>query len=181
MAMIERVPRSRPNVLITGTPGVGKTTLSEMLAERAGMKHIQVGVVITERGLHSGYNEEFDTLDVTEEDLDRLCDAIEPEVDRGGAVVDYASCYYFPERWFDLVVVLRTSNDVLYPRLEARGYAEAKILENTRAEIYNELEEEAREAFTGTPLMVLESETVEGMQANLETLVAWVTGWAGPV
>jgi len=38
----------------------------------------------------------------------------------GGNVVDYHSCAFFPERWFQLVVVLKTDNGVLYPRLEDR-------------------------------------------------------------
>jgi adenylate kinase len=38
----------------------------------------------------------------------------------GGKIVDFHSCDIFPERWFDLVIVLRTDNGVLYPRLEAR-------------------------------------------------------------
>ena len=41
----------------------------------------------------------------------------------GGCVLDYTSVDYFPERWFDLVIVLQCDNDVLYPRLEKRGYA----------------------------------------------------------
>jgi adenylate kinase len=35
-------------------------------------------------------------------------------------VVDFHGSEMFPERWFDLVVVLRTDNDVLYDRLEKR-------------------------------------------------------------
>jgi adenylate kinase len=38
----------------------------------------------------------------------------------GGNVVDFHGCDFFPERWFDLVVVLRTDNSVLYSRLKAR-------------------------------------------------------------
>ena len=40
--------RSRPNVLVTGTPGVGKTTMCELLAEEAGMKHINFGSILLE-------------------------------------------------------------------------------------------------------------------------------------
>lgn len=47
--MAARVPRSRPNIMVTGTPGVGKTTLCELLAERVGFKHIKVGQIMTEK------------------------------------------------------------------------------------------------------------------------------------
>ena len=45
----------------------------------------------------------------------------------------------FPERWFQLIVVLRCSNDVLYPRLQQRGYSDMKINENIEAEIFQVL------------------------------------------
>lgn len=38
----------------------------------------------------------------------------------GGTVVDYHGCDFFPERWFDLVVVLQTDNTLLWERLEKR-------------------------------------------------------------
>jgi broad-specificity NMP kinase len=40
----------------------------------------------------------------------------------GGCVVDYHGSDFFPERWFDLIIVLRTDNTVLYDRLVQRGY-----------------------------------------------------------
>ena len=38
----------------------------------------------------------------------------------GGMVVDHHGCDFFPERWFDLVIVLQTDNTLLYERLERR-------------------------------------------------------------
>ncbi len=39
----------------------------------------------------------------------------------GGFVVDYHGCDFFPERFFQLVVVLRADNSILWERLEGRG------------------------------------------------------------
>lgn len=50
----------------------------------------------------------------------QICDALEDQMSRGGNVVDYHGCDFFPERWFDLVIVLQTDNTVLYERLEKR-------------------------------------------------------------
>ena len=41
-------------------------------------------------------------------------------MEAGGVIVDYHGADFFPERWFDLVVVLRADNSVLYSRLESR-------------------------------------------------------------
>jgi adenylate kinase len=50
----------------------------------------------------------------------QICDAIEERMEAGGNIVDYHGADLFPERWFDLVVVLRSDNSVLYGRLESR-------------------------------------------------------------
>ena len=38
----------------------------------------------------------------------------------GGRIVDYHGCDFFPERWFDIVFVLRTNNTALFDRLSKR-------------------------------------------------------------
>lgn len=50
----------------------------------------------------------------------KVCDMMEDQMAKGGNIVAFHSCDFFPERWFDLVVVLRTDNEILYPRLEKR-------------------------------------------------------------
>lgn len=39
---------------------------------------------------------------------------------KGGNIVDYHGCEFFPERWFDAVFVIRTNNTALYDRLTSR-------------------------------------------------------------
>lgn len=40
--------------------------------------------------------------------------------DRGGLLLDWHTCDAWPERWVDLVVVLRCDHQVLWSRLEKR-------------------------------------------------------------
>ena len=48
---------SPPNILITGSPGTGKTSLCEELAVRTGMQHINIGILAKERDCYDGYDE----------------------------------------------------------------------------------------------------------------------------
>ncbi len=38
--------RARPNILVTGTPGTGKTTTASLIAEEAGFTHIDVSALV---------------------------------------------------------------------------------------------------------------------------------------
>ena len=53
----------------------------------------------------------------------QVVDELEEKMQMGGNVVDYHGCDFFPERWYDIVFVLRTDNTVLYNRLEHRSVA----------------------------------------------------------
>ena len=45
---------------------------------------------------------------------------MEDQMTEGGRIVDYHGCDFFPERWFDIVFVLRTNNTALFDRLSKR-------------------------------------------------------------
>ncbi|CAI0542393.1 unnamed protein product [Linum tenue] len=106
--------RKKPNILITGTPGTGKTTMATALADSTQLRHINIGDLVREKNLHDGWDEEFE-CHVINEDL--VCDELEDVMDEGGNIVDYHGCDFFPERWFDRVLVLQVENSVLFDRL----------------------------------------------------------------
>ncbi|EHB11253.1 Adenylate kinase isoenzyme 6 [Heterocephalus glaber] len=116
-----------PNILITSTPGVEKTTLGKELASRSGLKYINVGNVAREGALYNGYDEEYECPILDEE---KVVDELENQMAEGGIIVDYHGCDFLPKRWFHAVFVLRTDNSILYKRLETRGYNEKKLGDN---------------------------------------------------
>ena len=133
---------------------------------------------VRDQKLHEGWDDETDSYILDE---DQLCDALEERMEAGGVVVDYHGADLFPERWFDLVVVLRTDNDVLYPRLEGRQYAPKKITENVEAEIMQViLDDQARDAYAEEIVLELQSNSVEEMEANVARLAQWVSSWRPP-
>jgi adenylate kinase len=163
-----------PNILITGTPGTGKSTLSEAVKEQTNLNHIDVAKLIKEKSLHDGWDEKYQCYILNE---DKVCDELEDLMASRNNIVDFHTCDFFPERWFDLVVVLRTDNTILYPRLEKRGYPQFKITENISAEILQVVLDEARESYKPEIVWELASNTVEDMENNVERIVSWVNEW----
>lgn len=43
--------RTSPNIIITGTPGVGKTTHCEELAQKSGLKHLSINDVVKQHNI----------------------------------------------------------------------------------------------------------------------------------
>jgi len=61
------MPRTAPNIIVTGTPGVGKTSHCEQLAERTGLKHISINQIVKDRECHEGWDDEFQSWIVDED------------------------------------------------------------------------------------------------------------------
>jgi adenylate kinase len=166
--------RKLPNILITGTPGCGKTQHCERLKELLNFKFFNVSEDAKEKGYHFGHDEEYDTYIL---DVEKVLDVLEDPIADGGCVVDYHTCDFFPERFFQLVVVLRCNNTTLYDRLEARGYNEKKLEENVEAEIMQVVEDSATESYAPEVVVVLNSETSEELEDNCQRIIAWIKGY----
>ena len=171
------MPRLSPNIIITGTPGAGKTSHSELLAQNIpSFRHLSINAFVKERGCHEGWDEGAQSWIVDE---DALLDGLEQDLIRetGGYIIDWHACDLFPKAWIDLVIVLRTSTEKLYDRLKTRGYGEAKLQENIDAEIMEVILNEARESYDERIVVELRSEGVADLEANVVRIEKWIDSW----
>ncbi|KAH9937564.1 P-loop containing nucleoside triphosphate hydrolase protein [Fomitopsis serialis] len=165
-----------PVIVITGTPGTGKTTHAQLLVEESPvpLKHINVGEWVKEQELYEEYDEDWQSYTVDE---DKLLDALEPIASAGGVILDWHTSDIFPERWVDLVVVLRCDHTQLWERLEKRGYPSKKIQENNEAEIMEVVLDEARSSYAPEIVVDLKSESTEDLESNVARIVQWIEAW----
>lgn len=108
--------------------------------------------------------------------------------------MDWHTCEVFPERWADLVVVLRCDHTKIWERLEnrfaffigftyhlsekvSRNYSLKKIQENNEAEIMQVVLEEARSSYPPEIVVELQSESMEQLEANVARIVEWIASW----
>lgn len=59
--------RNKPNILVTGTPGTGKTTTCALLAETTGLTHVNIGDLVKKESLHSGWDDEYECFIIDED------------------------------------------------------------------------------------------------------------------
>mmetsp|Transcript_68029 Transcript_68029/g.188252 ORF Transcript_68029/g.188252 Transcript_68029/m.188252 type:complete len:137 (+) Transcript_68029:462-872(+) len=87
------------------------------------------------------------------------------------------SCDFFPERWFDLVLVLTCDNTALYDRLVERGYAAKKVEENVQCEIMQVILQEAKESYAEEVVHQVTSDTIDDMESNVNRVAQWMEQW----
>lgn len=154
----------RPNMIITGTPGVGKSSFSTELARELGLRHIEVGAFARERNLLADHDPSHDAFYMHE---DAVLDELEPLMADGGIILDHHSCDWYPERWIQMVICLRARTEALYDRLEQRGYSPQKLNENMQAEIMQVVFEEAVNSYPRIPVLQLQNDNEEQKQRNV--------------
>lgn len=118
-------------VFITGTPGVGKSTVSSLLQKKLSAYLISINELAREKGLFQGEEPDKGYRIV---DLPALCKELTSKISNkeGMILVDGHLSHYCPRT--DLVIVLRLDPDFLEQRLKKRGYNPLKIHENLEAE-----------------------------------------------
>jgi adenylate kinase len=171
-----------PNIIVTGTPGVGKTSMAMLLVDRLNeslqelspnsrnsFQYVNVGKLISDKKLYTSWNEEYD---VPEFDEEKIVAELASTVETGGCVLDFHSAYFFPEEWADLVVLLRCNNTVLFDRLSERGYSEKKIKENIECEIMEVTADDVKENFDPKVILELSNEKIEDMEKNIESIIS---------
>ncbi|XP_006773027.1 PREDICTED: adenylate kinase isoenzyme 6 [Myotis davidii] len=162
------------NILLTGAPGVGKTTQGRERASRSGLKHINVGDSAGGEQLYDGYDEEYDCPILNEL---RVVNELGNQMSEGGVLVDDHSCDFFSERLFHTVFVLKTGNSVLYQRLETRGYNEKKLKDNVQCEIFQILYEEALASYEEEIVQQLPSNKLGDLEDNIDQILKWIEEW----
>jgi adenylate kinase len=134
-------------VIVTGTPGVGKSSTSELLASRLNGLHVDLGELVKDEGLHCGFDPERDTLIADEP---RLSEHVNQIIGRseGYVIVDgHIAIGIVDSERVLLVLVLRRNPDELRAVLKKKGFKARKVAENVAAEVLDVCLADAVEAY----------------------------------
>jgi len=122
-------------IIITGTPGVGKTIVSEKLAARLDGLHVDLAETVKREKLTSGYDKRRQTLIA---DMNKLAKRVQQVIKqrKDNVVIDghYAPAV-IPKAQVTRVFVLRCHPQQLKTQMQRRGFKGTKLWENLTAEI----------------------------------------------
>ncbi len=119
---------------ITGTPGVGKTTVSDLLEEEV----LDLNEFVMEKGLTEDKDKEMDSFNVP---IEKMKKAYEEDAPKHDIVEGHLSHHL----GLSPTIVLRCSPEELEERMEDKDWSESKVQENLEAEVLDVILVEAAE------------------------------------
>ncbi len=123
-------------IILTGTPGSGKTVVAKKLADKLKAKYIDVNKLIRKHKLSIGYDRKRRSKII---DIDKLTNVLENIIKKAkrDLVIDSHLSHYLDSKLVHLCIVTKCDLKTLRKRLEKRGYHKSKIRENLDVEIFD--------------------------------------------
>jgi len=122
-------------ILVTGTPGTGKTTLSHVLAEALHAKYVNPVVLLTRKGIDHTYDNDRRTRVISPTRLENSLRSLARRTECGLVIDSHMSFQVAPPPELRIVIVLRCHPATLEQRLKRKRWSKHKIRENVLAEI----------------------------------------------
>ncbi len=143
-------------IIVTGTPGTGKTTFSKKLARKMEFYYFDVNESIAKNRLYDSFDKKRNTKIV---DINKLNKHIINEINSikkynknkksskkfNGIIVDSHLSHYLPRKYVDFCIVTKCNIKELSKRLGKKKFNKNKIKENLQAEIFDICHQEAIE------------------------------------
>ncbi|MBI3033331.1 AAA family ATPase [Candidatus Woesearchaeota archaeon] len=134
-------------IIVSGTPGTGKTTIAKKIANLNKGKYIDVTHVITKHKLSEGYDKRSKCKLINIKKLNKILIKYITAANKTkkDLIIDSHLAHYLPPKYVTLCIITKTNLKELQTRLKKRHYNAAKIRENLDAEIFDICYHEAQE------------------------------------
>ncbi|MCH9658512.1 AAA family ATPase [archaeon] len=129
------------SIAITGTPGVGKHTITYKIADRLNLPILDINLIAKDSGL---FEQSKDTNDI---DTEKLRLIFEQKISKGKIIVGHLAPYVLNKNQIKIMIVLRRSPYELISVYKDRKYTKRKIKENAGSEILGIIAHDATNQF----------------------------------
>ncbi|MHA1237949.1 MAG: adenylate kinase family protein [Candidatus Odinarchaeia archaeon] len=147
-------------ILISGTPGTGKTTVARKLSEITGFPYLNLTETVIENKLYAGEDKERETKIV---ELSKIWDFLKNFLKEAcsNIILDSHLGDAAPPENLLKAIILRAHPSILEKRLKQRGWRWSKILENIQAEILDVCLIEALNAYSKSRVYEIDTSKLE--------------------
>lgn len=161
-------------IAITGTPGCGKSSVTELAVAKAGTGGWQVAVISDkELAENAGCLGEIDESDgarpIDVEGLTSILTENWAQAPKNDTLVDGHLSHLLP---VDAIVIIRCNPDILATRMQQRDWPQSKIEENAEWELLGSAWSDASE-WRNTPVLELDS-SANSVEALFTQIYTWV-------
>jgi len=129
------------SIVITGNPGVGKHTITQLIADKMKLSIIDINEIAKDSEL---FEKNGDTNDVDVEILEKI---LESKISENNIIVGHLAPYVLRKKQVKIMIVLRRSPYDLIPVYEDRKYDDDKIRDNVGSEILGIITNDAMDKF----------------------------------
>jgi len=121
-------------IVISGTPGTGKTTVASMLSKKIKGTHIDLSELVLKEKLYKEVDKKRETVVA---DLNKLLSRLKEIIKSTNSPIIIEGHYaeIVPSEFVNIAVILRAHPKELKKRLKEKNFKENKIRENIQAEI----------------------------------------------
>ena len=129
------------SIVITGNPGVGKHTITQLIADKMKLPIIDINKIAKDSELFEKNN---NTNDVDVEILEKI---LESKISENNIIVGHLAPYVLRKNQVKIMIVLRRSPYDLIPVYKNRKYDDIKINDNVGSEILGIITNDAIDKF----------------------------------
>jgi len=129
------------SIVITGNPGVGKHTITQLIADKMKLSIIDINKIAKDSGL---FEKNGDTNDVDVEALEKI---LESKTSENNIIVGHLAPYVLRKNQVKIMIVLRRSPYDLISVYEDRKYDDVKIRDNVGSEILGIITNDSMDKF----------------------------------
>lgn len=158
---------NRSIIVVTGTPGTGKTYFTKRVSQLINYNPVYLNDVLINLGFVIDYDAKRRSYIV---DIERAVDFVSKKYGKGRYIIEsHISHLVVSKNLIKVCVVLRCSPYILWDRLKNRGYDEKKIRENVEAEILDVIFLEAIDKYGKN--LVIQLDTSKGVKSAINSFI----------
>ncbi|MBW2992572.1 AAA family ATPase [Candidatus Woesearchaeota archaeon] len=155
-------------IIVSGTPGTGKSFVARRLAHKLGFRYVDVKKVISRYKLRERYDKKRKSWVVDEKRLARVLEGIIKD-SKEDLIIDSHLSHFINPKLVDLCIITKCDLKKLEKRLKKKRYNKDKIRENLECEIFDICLNEAHER--GHTIFVINT-THDSKSLNIASLAS---------